>query len=724
MQALNVAEHQNDYFFNQINNQRDNIWQQQFFMELLYGDQYANEAVVFRTVDKMNDVPARPSKPEELYTDDMQHDIQIALNTFKERGMRCNQDCYCITATCIDIDKHDNNQLKVRQAVINTETKLNAACNRGDLLAPSFVVRTGRGLQCYWVLEHSINADKKQIVALYKAIVAALQKKISSFLDKTCCQVDRSVGLAESQLVRLPGTVNQANGEKVYISAISHEKYNLDAFKALLPAPCANPNKKVVRIDHDANAAMYMLQNRIDFCRRVQAEHAYNGRNELLFVFTASLLPLETDKDAAWKMVQAFNQGFKQPLPEREVKETFNSCCRHSYKLTTERIASHLGMDEHTLKEYGLCASKRALNKAQNASNKQERDERILDMAKKKENGKYIYTYQEIAKELGVGERTVRNILSCSGFTRNDVKLKSKYKPKYKDNKTAKKCTIQCTAPFGASDTSLPLPDAILLLPDYLPGTTHARCCYNAFLLDVYKITKRDVLLSVASALDVAILSHADLLATMSTLCHWLKATHAIRTNCFDDFKGRSFPTDAELSALLEKRKHRKDALSTTKALNALFDSVKAHYPVRDDIVDTVRKWFMMYRRWHKTPVLTILGEEYPIAIIQERLQMVNEAILFDICFSAQRMSDTDFITKPFTAYLELIWECIECYDEMSVVPAPVVSDSNVSGELVVPEFTEQSFFEVPETLLSVGKDTISTFKWSDDAMLLYGLDD
>lgn len=393
--------------------------------------------------------------------------VYVSVNSFC--GFRRKvKNCYSIDAFFIDLDGHDLSEVELEAELTKAKHILNAAFNSGMLLRPSKVTRTGRGYGIFYILERSIAAkipQTEKVRKYYDMLYKFLIKAYTAVLERGGSKLEVDTKVTDrARVCRLPDTYNYRAGAMCRLYDTPDLYYTLDQIKEgchledyAIKDPAEyhrslgydnNATRKVKTGDktgeglHKSNIVDFteyrvsnMLNSRIRAIYALQQyfnEHGQKeGERELLcFLLYNSLVQL-TDRASAKEQVKEFNQGFLEPLPERDLTtQSFASVDQEGCytRLSNDWIISKLKIDYDIANECGLLVSHKAevreQAKAATAQKRENREDIILACKKENADLKRVDLLVLINKKLTedglktISIKTLDRVLKLHGFGR------------------------------------------------------------------------------------------------------------------------------------------------------------------------------------------------------------------------------------------------------------------------------------------------------------------
>lgn len=357
----------------------------------------------------------------------------------------------------IDIDSHTASDIRpdgfdtLEDALDSFLFRLNSdVFTDSGAPSPTAVIYTGRGMQLWWhIVPISIKCEVWYREIL-QTLLRAVRWVIGEYPEFAAFKVDGGASQNEVGYFRLPGTMNTAVDKPVLIKSFNPETYSThDLIKWAKTWKFDNPpdtpriqpqqppqedfsgryldgDVYIMRNLHTTGffRVRQMIQLRLIRDNDVGAE----TRNNMCLIVYNALLP-SIGHDGAWDKLLAFNEGFKQPMTEKELHQTIDtSHKKNGYKYRNEKIIEFLGVTEREQEAIGLYVptgpftpfakmSPRCSRNASRATLKEDRNRKIVEMEKE---GK---SRTAIAAELNLCKDTVTAVLGVKSSYESAVKL-------------------------------------------------------------------------------------------------------------------------------------------------------------------------------------------------------------------------------------------------------------------------------------------------------------
>lgn len=399
-------------------------------------------------------------------TKDENAEVFVTLNRFygySRKGSKCST----IEGMYIDLDGHDFTCNQLQSALEKTEQRLNLAWNAGEILPPTCITLTGRGIALFYVLNNPIAARSNKAIKLiryYKWIYAMLVRAYQVLLaDDGYLTVD-SVVMDEARVVRLPGTYNAAAEKTCHLCNVRVNDegnpilYTLNYLKdGCYLEKYANKGKKRKVCGNSAfefpdNSdwnrglqthrinwllkAVQIKQNQCDEGYRDQALHLlYNAAVQVM------------DYNEAESVIREINNSFAKPLKERELLSIVNTIKSNGvYRYTTQKMIQRMQLSYDEAEQCGCRTSARDLERKEKRQKKQERNEMIINLRRNHPE----FSRQDILSELH------RRGFQCSMRTLDRVILKdglNYYQVKCKEETRNNECSVDVAPKTAKNDT-------------------------------------------------------------------------------------------------------------------------------------------------------------------------------------------------------------------------------------------------------------------------------
>lgn len=366
-------------------------------------------------------------------------DTYMSVNSFyvPKRSSECVR---CINSLYVDIDDHTNNKVNMDSVLYFLEEDF---FNR-EIPEPNLVIKTGRGLALYWILENL----PKQGLPLWTLIQEQLYKKVKGIEDYIKDIAVDSATLDVSRVLRIPGSKNTKSNTLAKIYSYSNEKYRLDeivqGYFPELEVIKENKKKNKTKLTNSQKKIVYFYSvynlhysRLMDIVKLQQLrEGKCKGQRELIcFLYRYYNCLYVKDYELAAQNTLEFNNNFKEPLSYAEVlkatkraEEAYEEWLKNEpvvkngriykrggYNYTNKKLIELLQITPWEQKQLQTIISKEEKYKRNNIK-RTPRNEKGLTMreqskAEKVQAVKHLYNqgYKqcEIAEQLGVAKSLV-----------------------------------------------------------------------------------------------------------------------------------------------------------------------------------------------------------------------------------------------------------------------------------------------------------------------------
>ncbi len=375
-------------------------------------------------------------------------DYYIMCNQVKTGAGRKSESLFSLQNIVLDIDCHAEEVDEYERAEMLEDIVWRLEHDMSPPLpCPSSTVWTGRGLQLWWALVPVHAKCRPYYDEVKNYFILRVRQMLEENGYGDLCEVDVTASKNPVGFYRLPYSVNTATGAPVRVEISgSAPVYVLQDLVALAkegkaslaadepPAPAvraAGPDGRDAFAGRYSESDIYLLRNyhTFGFFRmkqliqlRLIRDDAIGDetRNNLCFMAYNAMLPA-LGHDAAWAKLLLFNQGFKQPMTEKELEGVICSARdKGGYRYSNEKMIEFLEITPAEQERIGLYATEQEFqprvrvsgNPSRNQSRKlikEDRNRKIRDLA---DAGK---TIPEIARALSISYQTVKSCLDREG---------------------------------------------------------------------------------------------------------------------------------------------------------------------------------------------------------------------------------------------------------------------------------------------------------------------
>lgn len=380
--------------------------------------------LVFGTKEKILEYVREEMKIEEGLN------YYVTINPSEEGSWRNDSIC-AVKTFVIDLDRHD---VPMADEKIDNVKRNICSLWQGEnvtILAPNFIVKTGRGLQLWWIFSPNPNQDL--YVKMLTDVKQVYIKKIGEVLHEIGDPLELDGGASNKLqgFFRLPGTYNTASNTLVTCDCIYNGHYDLEqeynnclAADLIVESPKhkknANTDSNPIEATPEcekkvSNGSLHAFaESRMDSIRRIRAHLDRPAGNELrdifCHIFYCGAHAVYSHKEAM-KLVKEFNAGFKNPLTDKELESYLSTSNYRRYKYSDSTICEKVGI---TKEEFDLINGEREKKKRGNGHEK--RDARAKEAREENEEEMWIAyikygTYVGAAKATGFDRRTIRRVV-------------------------------------------------------------------------------------------------------------------------------------------------------------------------------------------------------------------------------------------------------------------------------------------------------------------------
>lgn len=374
---------------------------------------------------------------------DGEKNYYFSVNSFF-RPQRVLENVRQIRALFADIDCHHMDAGRSRLAVEDTVRYLELVYDRGELPAPSIVVKTGRGVQLYWLIDDL----PRHGVPLWKLVQDAMTERLTEVLARLDVKVDNISDV--SRVLRLSGTQNTKARVMATLTIKTQHRRRLDAIIGEYFPELAQvdkpPRKKTAqpgKLDYLYNLYSLHYTRLCDIAKLVELRKGQLGSDEcrrrVVFLYRYWSCCYLNDTARALEETQEFNKGFSQPLPPGVVRSASQSAekayrawlsgamvkvgeqnYRRGYNYKNSTLIRMLGITPEEQREMQTIIGKeekyrrndeRRYGKDSDGLTAKQR-QRLERIAKAKELAEKGLTQRAISIELGCSQKTVSNYLS------------------------------------------------------------------------------------------------------------------------------------------------------------------------------------------------------------------------------------------------------------------------------------------------------------------------
>lgn len=361
-------------------------------------------------------------------------DYYITANTVKKTN-RLKEELFGLQNIVIDVDchseEHQSNVSSLVEAFI-------WRCKRdlfgeGVIPFPNSIVRTGRGVQLWWAIVPCYGGSNYgKSLYHYNKIKSNFMDHIEAVLDENYeelegLDIDRGPSSNVVGYFRLPCTYNTSAKCYSSLEILHTKRFDQRELTKLAGVISENEDSEATNLAPRSipmkESDRFILRNyQSTGVRRVlQLIKLRNLRDNLVgsemrdhFNFSVyNALRMKYDHHEAMPFLRAFNEGFKNPMTERELQNCVSTAMKKGgYKYTNLKLIDFLEITPDEQRAIGLLPFSRKRATKPNASRdavrkalKEDRDDRILALIRKG------VSQAETARILGIGKNTVWRVM-------------------------------------------------------------------------------------------------------------------------------------------------------------------------------------------------------------------------------------------------------------------------------------------------------------------------
>lgn len=373
----------------------------------------------------------------ELYKEYKRIDIYITPQSYKDYEKRTKESIAFLQKITIDIDIDFNYFKNISNSITEANIKLQGLKEYlvkelndhvfNKTIDPSSLLDSGVGIHVRIDLANETNLKTYERISNYLA--NQIDKHIRSLELENIVKVDRSK-LSANNFFRLEGTTNTKNGLKATIIQESSRIYTFeeileDNLKEIETFVSVTEEKKKeadpFKTFNEAWTLETYAEGLAEDLKKVQSIYNYhnraNYRYNLLHIYANTIRINNHDTRTIYHKLNAFNEGFKNPLPYSEVNQVYSRIVRAE---ETERIPKHyiiklFNITWNEQRRMKILVGQAIKNERKNQKEKEKRARlrREVEEFKIIRNRQTIdlhlegFSIREISKELGISRSVV-----------------------------------------------------------------------------------------------------------------------------------------------------------------------------------------------------------------------------------------------------------------------------------------------------------------------------
>lgn len=206
----------------------------EFLSTVLQDDRDSIYFVGVKSGERFKEFKAKKANLVETITSCEGENIYVCINGFTSAmGARDRNNLRQINGIFVDVDCHDMEGEDLQIAIDMALCKLNQAVMAGDMLEPTMVVHSGRGIHLYYVYAQSIPARLKGGVPnakglkIHRYLTSVIYHSVRIAIADTALTIDEACSDLV-RYVRVPGTSNTKAGSMCRIVKASNKVYTFD----------------------------------------------------------------------------------------------------------------------------------------------------------------------------------------------------------------------------------------------------------------------------------------------------------------------------------------------------------------------------------------------------------------------------------------------------------------------------------------------------------------
>lgn len=352
-------------------------------------------------------------------------------------GDRTLENLYALQSIVLDIDCHAERyckSLRTRRIDAMAYYLVHDAFDDYGLPEPNQIVFTGRGLQVWWNHESmSARSSLNTWKSIVRCFIEIAKKVIDAHSEDDPMEslrglsVDEQASLNPVGLFRIPGTYNSKARTYAYVIDGTKHIYSYQElvqfrndYRTGSPIIPKKSKKRYQVPGHSCNVSSWAGSTalKIEKLRNLRdADLGGETRNNFCLALYCLYRSAGMDDDAAMEQLNIFNEGFKRPMREKELRSTLSSARRKLYQYSGKALIQLLDISEEEAAAIGLkCEMEQP--KPEKKQDFKERNKEIIRLYK---TG---LTQAQVGEKMGLGRKVVGDVLRNAGINRSGNKAK------------------------------------------------------------------------------------------------------------------------------------------------------------------------------------------------------------------------------------------------------------------------------------------------------------
>lgn len=365
-------------------------------------------------------------------------DYYLTKASFRAPKCCCVDNVFGYDFLAVEVDCHNSAltaaEIKDRAGAIVDVLRMGPVAD--DILPdPNIAIYSGRGIHLIWCINRVSAPCANSIKVTTNAYADVIEQELRYFPCFADFTVDRGYCNNPSGLIRLPGTINTANG-----AVASYEIYHTGRISIPAGKEPGENRCVVAPAQHDISSTTrtgVARMRAIESLVELRGNLCTGARDIITLIYYCSAVmagyPAETCESLALRL----NASFSVPRPESEVINSLSSAREKRYKYTDDKIISLLDIGNAELAAIGWHAitGKHAKRDAQRA---RAREGKIAEVLRMREEGQSI---SAISRITGHSRTTIRKWIaiwneneSVSTVTEESTDTESDQTPSIEDD--------------------------------------------------------------------------------------------------------------------------------------------------------------------------------------------------------------------------------------------------------------------------------------------------